>query len=162
MKHTIFCALLIVALTSTAFAQRWPRPEVAFGAALARGNDSITRKGGTLAFSFKLTDRFDIQQETGIYSQRHFSSLFGAKFNVHRNARTQPWVHFLVGPAARPEGPNGSGPFRFLWAMEPGGGVDFSLNSVFRVRFGADYLRSFREGPGDINQFRLQTGIVIR
>jgi opacity protein-like surface antigen len=99
--------------------------------------------------------------------------LGGVRLNLRSNSAVVPYGQVLVGGVsgsveitASTTIP-GQAPITFNdsdsgtdFAVEAGGGVNFSLTEAIGLRAGADYLHAFTEGDGG-NAFRFHVGVVI-
>jgi opacity protein-like surface antigen len=174
MKSLFFTAVVVLCLTSTALAQEVSRFEIGAGASILRDPGNLNRYGWVGSFGANINKWFAVKGEAagnyykGVQDDNVYSFLGGPQFNLRRdNARATPWVHFLVGVQRGRElvftGASLSTVSRSHLAMEPGGGLDVSLNSRVGLRFGFDYVRAFREGRlRDIGNYRFQTGFVFK
>jgi hypothetical protein len=168
MKSIFLSVLVSVCLASTLSAQDVSRFEIGAGATFLRDPSNLNRYGWLGSFGTNINRFFAVKAEAaGFYSGYSgddvHSVLLGPQVNLRRDgSRVTPWGHFLVGAQTANE-------FRFPgtivsktnWAMQPGGGVDFSLNSTVGLRFGADYVRGFRDRIRDLGHYRLHAGFVF-
>jgi len=150
------------------FAQDGPRYELSAAATFLREPSNANRYGWLGSFGRNVNGWITFKGEAaGYYSDRNLNVhtfLGGPQVTLHRDkAKLSPWAHFLVGAQHDHE-------FTFpgvvtpktYFAMSPGGGVDVSINSKFGLRFGADYLRGFRDNLNDAENYRLQSGVVFK
>jgi hypothetical protein len=169
MKSIFLSLLVVVCLASPMSAQDVPRFELGAGATFLRDPGNLNRYGWIGSFGTNINRFFAVKAEAsgfynGFESDNIHSVLLGPQVNLRRDgSRVTPWAHFLVGAQT---GHEFRFPGRFVsetyWAMQPGGGVDVSLNSRVGLRFGADYVRSFRDLLRDFDHYRLHAGFVFK
>jgi hypothetical protein len=174
MKPIFFAVLGVVCLASSSFAQDVPRFEIGAGASFLRDPSNLNRYGWLGSFGTNINRWFAVKGEVaGHYSKGSgtvHSVLAGPQFNLRRDgARVTPWLHFLVGAQREEEffvftgvGTGSSFIYRTRWAVQPGGGLDVSLNSKVSLRFGVDYVRAVRDRLRDSDYYRLHSGFVFK
>jgi hypothetical protein len=177
MRHIRISLLFVLCLASTSFAQDLPRFEVYGAPAVLRDPHNLTRYGWVASFSTNVNKWLGLKNEVGgFYSDSDdvHSFLFGPQFTLRKEWRVEPWAHFLVGPQHHsqsfpspfPTGTLGFAPTITVSstniAIQPGGGIDFSLNSRMGLRFGFDYVRAIRDPELDFGNYRAHAGVVFK
>ena len=170
MRRILFSVALVFGVALSGFAQDVARFEIYGGAAFLRDPRNFNRYGWVTSFTGNVNEWFGVKGEVaGVYNDGDnvHSYLGGPQFTLRRSSRLEPWAHFLVGAQHNAPPvftiqifPPPSIP-RTFFAIEPGGGVDVSLNHRISLRFGADYVRTIRE-LRDVGHYRAHSGIVFK
>ena len=175
-------AVFVIGSVVTAFSQEPPSREVSVGYSFLRQEFSTNRHGWVASYAENLNRWAGAKVELGgnygdtltFGSGHSHSILAGPQFAFARTSRITPWSHFLVGinimdirtvitPIGSPT--DTLVPIRFNqvhFAMQPGGGIDYWLGSKVGIRLGADYRLVVRERVRDLDNLRLNAGVVFR
>jgi hypothetical protein len=175
----LFCTLWIGLMASNSLAQDAPRFELFVGSSFLREPSVDTdRYGWVWSLSTNVNNWLGVKGEVGGYYGAFYedvhSFMGGPQFNWRRSSRVEPWAHFLMGVQrfhdTTPTPLFGTAVAQFThFAIQPGGGVDVSLNSRLGLRFGVDYVRALRDSGvvggveiADRNNYRAEAGVVFK
>jgi hypothetical protein len=122
--------------------------------------------GWVFAATGNLTPRVGIVGEVGgnygsldILNLRMHSFLGGVKFQAPNASAVTPFAQVLGGTTLLGASAEGDSDSRFVFSVQPGGGLDMALTRNARIRLQGDYRYNRRDGIG-FNQFRFATGVV--
>jgi hypothetical protein len=122
--------------------------------------------GWVFAATGSLTPKIGIVGEVGgnygsldVLNVRTHSFLGGVKFCAPNTSAVTPFAQLLGGTTLLGASTEAGSDSRFVYSVQPGGGVDVALTPNARIRLQGDYRYNRRDGVG-FNQFRFATGIV--
>jgi opacity protein-like surface antigen len=145
---------------------RW---EIGLGFTYYRFNSSIfdaNAFGIKTSVTYFTNDWFGIEGNVSaafapqIFDREHVKLLvYGAGPKIAwRRRKWEPWTHAIVGGAH--EQPQTSGHSKNAFAVQLGGGVDYTINARLSARLEGDYVRSNFFSKSQ-NNFQLVAGFVI-
>lgn len=161
-RVSLMLALVLGRCVAAASAQEAP-VEVSGGyqlVSLEPGHDTQTlRTGWYVDLGWNLTRVFAIVGQVGgnyrsrdlLDNELRFSMhefMGGLRVSSRATPRVVPFGHALVGPVRASLGFAGESVSVTKFAVQVGGGVNWSLTPRFGIRVGADYLRIFNEQEG--------------
>lgn len=158
-------AVAIAGLPATASAQT-QSGEIAGGYAYLHDSELNFPTGWVFAATGNLTPIIGIVGEVGgnygtldVLNLRTHSFLGGVRFRAPNASGVTPFAQLLGGTTLLGASAEAASDSRFVYSVQPGGGVDIALTPNARVRLQGDYRYNRREGVG-FNQFRFATGVV--
>ena len=148
--------------TETSLGWAWVSDEglaspLGLSAAMASNFNSwigLTVEGGAHFFS---ADVFGYQ----FLDAQAYTILAGPKFTLRTADRVAPFARLLAGPAYLRGSFFGFEGDVWVFALQPGGGIDIVLTDGLALRFGVDTPISFNSGIAD-KDFRFTAGVTFR
>ena len=158
-------AIAIAAAPATASAQT-QSGEIAGSYAYLHDSDLNLPTGWVFAANGNLTPRIGIVGEVGanygrldVLNVRTHSFLGGVRFRAPNGSAVTPFAQLLGGTSLLGVSTEAGSDSRFVYSVQPGGGVDIAVTPNARIRLQGDYRYNRRDGFG-FNQFRFATGVV--
>ena len=168
IRSLVSLSALVIAIAgapATASAQT-QSGEIAGSYAYLHDSELNFPTGWVFAATGNLTPRIGIVGEVGgnygrldVLNLRMHSFLGGVKFRAPNATAVTPFAQLLGGTTLLGASTEADSDSRFVYSLQPGGGVDIALTPSARIRVQGDYRYNRRDGVG-FNQFRFATGVV--
>jgi hypothetical protein len=168
LRSLVSLSALVIAIAgapATALAQT-RSGDIAGSYAFLHDSDLNFPTGWVFAATGDLTPKVGIVGEVGgnygsvdVLNLRMHSFLGGVKFRAPNASAVTPFAQLLGGMTLTEASTEAESDSRFVYTVQPGGGVDIAFTPNARIRLQGDYRYNRRDGFG-FNQFRFATGVV--